>query len=158
MQGTLLAFPFPAEVTITAVFDKGDGNRSFDSQAADGHSLKVWRPNAGDFSHLALIQKGDTVKVNVLGQARKPGEWRSHLLPRDEQPRNIQNELRRREQSLATGTELNRSDIELLPEYAETLRYVRRAVGDPDTKTYASRIVMAHLGPVVAALKSEASN
>jgi len=147
------AFPFDAEVTITSVFDKGDGNRSFDAQTEGGKAIKVWRPDEGDFSHLSLIQKGDTMKVSVLGHARKPGEWKSHLLPRDQQTRNIQNELRRREQRLETGSELRRSDIELPPAYADALRHVRIAVGDPDTKTYASRIVMAHLGPVVAALK-----
>ena len=69
------AFPFDAVVTITSVFDRGDGNRSFDAKSDGGKTIEVWRPDEGDFSHLSLIQKGDTVKVIVLGHAKKSGEW-----------------------------------------------------------------------------------
>ena len=148
------AFPFDAEVTIVKCHDHTDKPRSFNAKSKGGKNILVFYPDKGDGSYLPLIQEDDTVKVSVREPARTGGLI-ANLLPRDKQPRNIQNEFRRHEQRLTTGTELNRSDIELPPKYAEALRYVRRAVGDPDTKTYASRIVMAHLGPVVAALKAE---
>ena len=146
------AFPFDAEVTITSVFDKGDGNRSFDAKSDGGKTIKVWRPDEGDFSHLSLIQKGDTVKVIVLGHARKSGEWRSHLLSRDKQPNGFQTELRRREQG--QQGKLTHVEAEISPADHACLQYAhkleKRVRPSLTQAEYVRELLVASLNPVRA--------
>ena len=92
-----IQFPFEATLTVNRCFDKGDGNRSFDAVSDKGTIVKVWKPDQGDITHLPLITAGDRIKVNVLGPANKPGEFKSHLLPRGEQPKGSQNKWKRLE-------------------------------------------------------------
>lgn len=91
-------FPFIAEVVIASCHDHNPSNRSFDATSPSGKTVKVWKPDGGDFSHLQLIAVGDKVKVRVLGDAKLPGQLRAQLLPRNEQPNATQTEWRRREQ------------------------------------------------------------
>ena len=115
----------------------------------------AWHPDESTNGAWGLLEAGDELTVTIREESAKyPGTYVGKAEPWDKQPNKLKTAVRNRERGLG---ELRRSDIELPPAYADALQVVRRAVGDPDTKTYASRIVMAHLGPVVAQMLQEAS-
>jgi hypothetical protein len=113
----------------------------------------IWHPDGPTNGAWDLLTAGDELTVTIREKSAKfPGTFVGKADPWDTQPNKLKTAIRNRQRGQA---ELRRSDIELPPAYADALQRVRRAVGDPDTKTYASRIVMAHLGPVVAQLQQE---
>ena len=113
----------------------------------------AWHPDGSTNGAWDLLEAGDELTVTIREESTKyPGTFVGKADLWDQQPNKLKTAVRNRERGLG---ELRRSDIELPPAYADALQVVRRAVGDPDTKTYASRIVMAHLGPVVAQLQLE---
>ena len=99
------------------------------------------------------LRENDIVTVDVQRQSAKYRKtFIGQVAPLSEQPNTLQTAIRNRQRKQEGYRE---SDIALPPEYTKALQYARKAAGDPDTKTYASRIVMAHLGPVLACMKAQ---
>lgn len=152
MSQTLCALPQRRTVPI-------DRWRQFDGQRA---AVTVLNPESNiDCFTLPLdengkwfeeLRAGDVVTVDVERQTdRCKNTFIGKVAPLNEQPNKLQTAVRMRQRG---QEDLRRSEIMLPPDYAEALKYARIAANDPDTKTYASRIVMAHLGPVLACMKA----
>jgi len=92
-----------------------------------------------------LLEAGDELADTIREESKKfPGTFVGKAEGWDSQPNKLKTTIRNRKRAEA---ELRRSDLMLPPAYAEELQRARRAAGNPDTATWASRIVMAHLTP-----------
>jgi hypothetical protein len=67
-------------------------------QSDSGKVVNAYKPDKGDDSHMPVVQVGDRIKVQVTGPAKREGEFKGKLLPRNEQLNAAQTEWRRREQ------------------------------------------------------------
>ena len=139
-------------VTVKETYDHNPTNRSFDAVSDGGKKIKIWRPDHGDFSHLPLIAIGDKVKVEVLGPAKKEGEFKAHLLPRDKQPNASQTEWRRREQGqygklIHVEAEISEADHACL-KYAHKLE--KRLRPSLTLAEYTRELLLGSLHPVRA--------
>ncbi|WP_066906736.1 hypothetical protein [Synechococcus sp. MIT S9509] len=113
----------------------------------------IWHPDSAPSGWWEQLHEGDEISVLIREKSdRFENTFIGNCSSPEDQPNKLKTALRNRQRG---QRDLKRSDIMLPPEYAEALQHVRRAVGDPDTITYASRIVMAHLGPVVASLNTQ---
>lgn len=105
----------------------------------------AWHPDATTNGAWELLEAGDELTVVIREESTKfPGTYVGKAADWDEQPNKLKTAIRNRKRG---QSELKRSDIMLPPRYAEALQRARRAAGDPDTATRASRLVMAHLTP-----------
>ena len=92
-----------------------------------------------------LLEAGDELADTIREESKKfPGTFVGKAEEWDSQLNKLKTTIRNRKR--AEG-ELRRSDLMIPPAYAEELQRARRAAGDPDTATWARRIVMAHLTP-----------
>lgn len=99
----------------------------------------------------AQLRIDDMVTVDVERPADRPKNYIGKVAPLSKQPNVLQTAIRKRQRGQEN---LRRSDIELSPDLAEALQYARRLVGDPDTKTYASRVMTVHLAPFLDRMKA----
>jgi hypothetical protein len=105
----------------------------------------AWHPDSTTNGAWDLLEAGDELTVTIREESTKfPGTFVGKAEPWDSQPNKLKTDIRKRKREEA---ELRRSDILLTPAYAEALQRARRLAGDPDTATWASRLVMAHLTP-----------
>jgi len=105
----------------------------------------AWHPDGSTNGAWDLLEAGDELTVTIREESVKyPGTFVGKADPWDQQPNKLKTAVRNRERGLG---ELRRSDLILPPAYADALQRARRAAGDPDTATWASRLVMAHLTP-----------
>lgn len=105
----------------------------------------AWHPDDTTHGAWDLLAAGDELSVIIREESQKyPGTFVGKAASWDDQPNKLKTAVRNRKRG---ADELRRSDLMLPPAYAEALQRARRAAGDPDTATWASRLVMAHLTP-----------
>ena len=105
----------------------------------------AWHPDNTTNGAWDLLEAGDELTVTIREESAKfPGTFVGKAEHCDSQPNKLKTAVRNRKRGEA---ELRRSDLMLPPAYAEALQRARLAAGDPDTATWASRLVMAHLTP-----------
>ena len=105
-------------------------------------------PDEAPLNWWEMLRKGDVVSALIREESRKfSNTFIGKCLDPEKQPNKLKTTVRNRERG---HEELRRSDLILPPRYAEALQKARRLAGDPDTATWASRLVMAHLTPFLS--------
>jgi len=107
----------------------------------------AWHPDSTTNGAWDLLEAGDELSVSLREESKKfHGIFVGKAEEWDAQPNKLKIAIRNRKLGEA---ELRSSDLMLPPAYTEARQRARRAAGNPDTATWASRLVMAYLTPLL---------
>ena len=143
----------PVTVVVTKRLDaENAAHTNIVCQSDSGKVVNAYKPDAGDDSHMPFVQVGDRVKVRVDSHAKREGEFKGKLLPRNEQPNAIQTEWRRREHG--EHGKLTRVDAVLTEADHACLKFAwkleRRIRRSLTLAEYTSELLIGALHPVRA--------
>ena len=105
----------------------------------------AWHPDSTTNGEWDSLEAGDELMVTIREESKNcPGTFIGKAEEWDAQPKLLKIAIRNRKLGEA---ELRSSDLMLPPAYTEARQRARRAAGNPDTATWASRLAMAYLTP-----------